>query len=609
MTRTLVVVVCAAGIAFGAAMGLQPGYAAEAAEADSDVPGWIVRSRWWRRPPGAPAPPTLSDISHDSFTVSWTAPESAAFPIIDFDVQYRVAETADFLDWAHDGTRTETTVTGLAEVTRYEVRVRAANEMGIGDWSAPVAGTTLLAPPMFVEGDSAERQVPENARPGTVIGDPVRATIRSGTLRYSLAGRDASTFAINDMTGQLATGARAAYDYETRSSYEFEVAATASTGAGTGRIQVRVAVADVDEPPGQPHAPEVESSGQRELLVTWSAPENTGPEITDYDVRYRAYGGSVYLDAGYVGAGTRATITGLAPGTLYEVQVRATNDEGTSAWSSSTWRYTESGGSTTGGGTSGGGSTTGGGTTGGTTTGGSTSGGGSTTGGGGTPPPSSGYAPATQAAFAARFADNYLSTWRLYIRFAAGGRFLEYGTQAGDYTYALTGENRGTVTQTYDDVMDDGYRCTIEMVFASNTNGTLRQTCSGGGVGGGPDGAVQAEQDGTWEDWNLDIIDSNSFNIEVVWSGTPSGAARSALRGAVQRWEGIISGQSRRCVFFRLARLRRRRRSQDLRKRENHRWRRRYCGAGIREARAQFFEASGGVGDHHRRGRRAGFHC
>ena len=42
-----------------------------------------------------------------------------------------------------------------------------------------------------------------------------------------------------------------------------------------------------------------------------------------------------WTDAAHTGTGTTATITGLSEDTSYQVQVQATNDEGTGAWSDS----------------------------------------------------------------------------------------------------------------------------------------------------------------------------------------------------------------------------------------------------------------------------------
>ena len=71
-----------------------------------------------------------------------------------------------------------------------------------------------------------------------------------------------------------------------------------------------------------------------DLKVDWEEPANAGPPITDYDVRYRAGNQGGYTDVDVQGAtATLVTVSGLMPNTAYQVQVRATNDEGSSNWS------------------------------------------------------------------------------------------------------------------------------------------------------------------------------------------------------------------------------------------------------------------------------------
>ena len=122
------------------------------------------------------------------------------------------------------------------------------------------------------------------------------------------------------------------YDHEARDSYAVEVEAADARG-GTARIAVLIAVLDVEEPPDKTGTPSLSAFGSTGLRVTWTAPSNEGPAISGYDVEYRARGTEAYLDAEHEGTATRATITGLARETLYEVRVRALNDEGTGAWS------------------------------------------------------------------------------------------------------------------------------------------------------------------------------------------------------------------------------------------------------------------------------------
>ena len=105
-------------------------------------------------------------------------------------------------------------------------------------------------------------------------------------------------------------------------------------------------VTDVDEPPAAPSAPSVEATAgsATRLEVSWSAPDNAGrPAIASYDLRYCA-GSATECDTDgdftdgpqdVPGTRTTAALTGLTPGTEYQVQVRATNDEGDSDWSAS----------------------------------------------------------------------------------------------------------------------------------------------------------------------------------------------------------------------------------------------------------------------------------
>ena len=75
------------------------------------------------------------------------------------------------------------------------------------------------------------------------------------------------------------------------------------------------------------------------VTVSWSAPDNAGPAITDYDYQYREIedprsGDWTVVDDTAI-PDTEVTIQELAEDTEYEVQVRATSDEGTGVWSDS----------------------------------------------------------------------------------------------------------------------------------------------------------------------------------------------------------------------------------------------------------------------------------
>ena len=184
----------------------------------------------------------------------------------------------------------------------------------------------------FDEGDTTTRTVAENAATGTTVGDPVRASDSDGgQLVYALSGTDRASFDINRETAQLTT--KTSLDFETKNEYSVQVRVQDGQG-GADEISVIITVLNLDEPPSAPEAPQVSSAGPTGVTVRWSTPDNQGPEITDYDVRYREATGE-FQDAGYDGVATSMTLNDLEPATSYEVQVRAVNAEGTSPWSES----------------------------------------------------------------------------------------------------------------------------------------------------------------------------------------------------------------------------------------------------------------------------------
>ena len=300
---------------------------------DAALLWWLSRRPWWRAPPGRPAPPAVLEATEDSLTATWAAPpDDGPFPTAGYDVQYRAAADADYVGWPHDGDSPRARITGLVEVTTYEIRVRGRNEFGTGNWSLPGSGTTLLARPRFAEGESATREVPENALPGLPIGEPVKATAGRRSPVYALRGADAGAFLVDASTGQVNTRDGVAYDHEVRPRYELTVEARAGEDAAS--IALTVLVTDVEEPPEAPAPPKVESATPTSLTIAWEEPGNTGPRIDDYDVEYRAREDD-FRDAGHDGRATTGRLTGLESHTRYQFRVRATNAEGTGPWSES----------------------------------------------------------------------------------------------------------------------------------------------------------------------------------------------------------------------------------------------------------------------------------
>ena len=92
------------------------------------------------------------------------------------------------------------------------------------------------------------------------------------------------------LTFQAAPNYEDPQDANTDNAYVVTVQATSGTGdreqTGTQTITVTV-MDDNTEAPDAPDAPSVSPASVTSLSVTWPAPDNAGPAITDYDYRHR----------------------------------------------------------------------------------------------------------------------------------------------------------------------------------------------------------------------------------------------------------------------------------------------------------------------------------
>ena len=290
-------------------------------------------------PPLAPDRPHVEGASTSSLVVRWTAPDNTGrAPITSYDLQYWESGTQNWRNGPQNRTDTYAVISGLTENTQYEVQVRATNEDGDGPWSLPGTGRTKTAgnnPPVFLEGTSATRSFAENTLPSRDVGESVTATGES-TLAYSLEGTDAAAFDIVATSGQIRT-IDVTYDYEDAISNTYNVMVKATDqNANSATITVNISLTDVDEPPERPAAPVVSTASDTSLSVSWTKQDYTDrPPITSFDLQYRRGTSGSWTDGPQDVPGTTLdrTITDLEMNAQYQVQVRATNDEGDSLWS------------------------------------------------------------------------------------------------------------------------------------------------------------------------------------------------------------------------------------------------------------------------------------
>ena len=204
----------------------------------------------------------------------------------------------------------------------------------LGSPSTAVVSIGDNRPPAFGSDTPTELSIVENSGAGQSVGT-VQATDPGDTLTYELSGIGSDKFSI-DNSGLIGVGTDANLDYEGKASYTVTVTAKDSANQSAS-IGVTVSLFDVDEPPPAPDSVTVASAaadGHTTLKVEWMAPSlpDGVPEITGYQVGYRAQGETSWTGHPAAGQVTVVHIDDLSSNTVYEVRVRAINDEGESDW-------------------------------------------------------------------------------------------------------------------------------------------------------------------------------------------------------------------------------------------------------------------------------------
>ena len=303
----------------------------------------------------------LTKVSGDTQTGATRTPLASPFVVEVKDSASKTFEgvPVTFAITAGGGTLSATSVatdaTGRAQTTltlgpTTGTNTVTATVIHTGRWSTRTFSVSFTAnasghPPVFTS--AATFSVAENTTAvGTVVATD--ADTQDSITGYTLSGADSAKFSITN-AGVLTFAASPDYDSPSdlistepanaagNNEYVIVVTATSGTGARelTATQPLTITVTNVNEPPAQPAAPTgtAATATPTSLNVRWTAPRNTGPAITAYNLRYRKNSEVSWTRSNYPGTATNTTLTGLTAGTTYEVQVMAQNAEGSGPWS------------------------------------------------------------------------------------------------------------------------------------------------------------------------------------------------------------------------------------------------------------------------------------
>ena len=248
----------------------------------------------------APGTPTnmAATARTSGLVITWDPPASdGGADIVRYEIRSSVADADSWTGWqtawsSGDGDL-RASVTGLANHTRYDVQVRAANRAGAGD---PAVITAEPEPanlgPAFPASETGVREIGEHAVSPAAVGAPVLAIDPDNDqLYYSVP--PIAPFVIDELTGQLRVRASLDLDYETQDTYTVQVSVSDrkdvdgnSNDLIDDRITVTVNVKNEND------APTI--SGPREVSVLENSEgivaEYVGMDIEDDPLTYTLLG-------------------------------------------------------------------------------------------------------------------------------------------------------------------------------------------------------------------------------------------------------------------------------------------------------------------------------
>lgn len=286
------------------------------------------------RKPGAPGTPSISPVSPGVVDASWTAAASNGSSIDEYQILYSRYSDFRSFDQLRDSTARTRRISGLSTRVTYYFKVRAHNAQGWGPYSSTRSYTTPDHP-------TAPGAPSLSHSSGTTISASWAAADAQGRTitNYQLQVDDNSSFSSPSSVNKGTTRSHTITGATMGKTWYVRVRAQNDQGWGPWSPVRSLAVPNVPDPVGTLTLNYVPPDI---LEVSWSAPNNNGAAITEYDLEYSR--SSSFSNSTTVSTTSRSvTLEDLNIGDTYYVRVRAKNKQGAGPWSSSSDKQIVSG--------------------------------------------------------------------------------------------------------------------------------------------------------------------------------------------------------------------------------------------------------------------------
>ena len=255
-----------------------------------------------------------SNKTTSSVTLAWNGVSGAT----GYQVQWRKSGATAWTNIS--AANTSVTISGLADDTMYEFQVRAINADSESGWSLLLSVKTdkVVVPPA----------TPENFRNTAQTTSAVTLAWNAvnGATGYQVQCRKSGTTAWTNISSANTSVSISGLASDTM--YEFQVRAINADGESGWSSLLSVKTDKAVVPPATPANLQSTSKTTDSITLAWNAVSGA----TGYQVQWKKSGETAWTNIS--AANTSVTISGLTDDTGYEFQVRATNADGESGWSS-----------------------------------------------------------------------------------------------------------------------------------------------------------------------------------------------------------------------------------------------------------------------------------
>lgn len=268
--------------------------------------------------PAVPGTPTVSGLQRFQATINWVEPANNP---TSYDLQWRQGTSGNWTD-VSDLTGLFHTLTGLSANTQYQARVRASNAGSDSNYSGIRTFTTTAnqAPTVVIGTQSQTVDSGFALQLSAAVSDPEGDTVGLVWVASGNAG-SFSSLTIEEpvwTAPTITSGGAQSFTLTLTATDQFNVVGMASV-----TITVRQLM-----PPSVPSTPTTRNVQSTEATIQWVVPSG---QTATYDLQWREGSTGAFADVPNLPTPSYI-LTGLTPNTDYQVQVRAKNAAGTSAF-------------------------------------------------------------------------------------------------------------------------------------------------------------------------------------------------------------------------------------------------------------------------------------